>query len=146
MGRACPARISRWPEQQCHGIGFDKPLRRPDNNRLFVGGNRMQYSHTRALCAAVLLATAAPQAMAQPAPSPQSEEQARAEAEARARAIEASLHPQTGAISIPAAHATLQLGDNYYFLPAEEAKRVLTEGWGNPPDQVADVLVMVFPK
>lgn len=105
----------------------------------------MQFSHTRALCAAALLATASPQAMAQPAPSPQSEEQAEAEAEARAKAIDASLHPQTGTIVIPAAHATLQLGNNYYFLPAEEAKRVLTEGWGNPPDQVTDVLGMVFP-
>jgi uncharacterized membrane-anchored protein len=102
----------------------------------------MQLSHTHALCAVALLATVAPQAAAQPAPSAQSEEQ---KAEAEARAIEASLHPQSGTISIPAAHATLQLGKSYYFLPADEAKRVLIQGWGNAPDQVANVLGMVFP-
>lgn len=94
---------------------------------------------------ALLLASAAPQAMAQPAPSPQSEEQAKAEMEAKFKALERDLHPQTGAVAIPAAHATLQLGNGYYYLPADEAKRVLTEAWGNPPDQVSDVLGMVFP-
>lgn len=60
--------------------------------------------------------------------------------------FEASLHPQSGTIQVPGAHATLKLGDDYYFLPATDAKRVLTEGWGNPPDAVANVLGMVFPK
>ncbi len=60
--------------------------------------------------------------------------------------FEASLHPQSGTIQIPGAHATLNLGDKYYFLPAADAKRVLTEGWGNPPDAVTNVLGMVFPK
>src|SRR5262245_59000800 len=60
--------------------------------------------------------------------------------------FEESLHPQSGVIQVPGAHATLNLGDNYYFLPAADAKRVLTEGWGNPPDAVSGVLGMVFPK
>lgn len=60
--------------------------------------------------------------------------------------FEASLRPQSGTIQVPGAHATLNLGDGYYFLPAADAKRVLTEGWGNPPDSVTDVLGMVFPK
>ena len=60
--------------------------------------------------------------------------------------FEASLHPQSGTIQVPGAHATLNLGDKYYFLPAADAKRVLTEGWGNPPDAVTNVLGMVFPK
>ncbi len=96
-----------------------------------------------ALGAAVLLASAAPRAAAQP--TPQSEAQAKAEADARNRAIEGALHPQTGMVTIPAAHASLQLGNAYYYLPADEAKRVLTEAWGNPPDQVSNVLGMVFP-
>ncbi len=101
--------------------------------------------HSYALCAALLLASVGPQATAQPAPSAQTEEQAKAEADAKFKAIESSLHPQTGAVAIPAAHVTLQLGNSYYYLPAEDAKRVLTEGWGNPPDQVSNVLGMVFP-
>jgi len=38
------------------------------------------------------------------------------------------------------------LGERYYFLPATDAKKVLTEGWGNPADAVEDVLGMVFPE
>lgn len=60
--------------------------------------------------------------------------------------FEASLRPQSGTIQVPGAHASLKLGDSYYFLPAADAKRVLTEGWGNPPDSVTNVLGMVFPK
>jgi len=105
----------------------------------------MRLGHSYAFCAALLLASAAPQATAQPAPSAQTDEQARAEAEAKDKAIESTLHPKTGAVTIPVAHVTLQLGNSYYYLPADEAKRVLTEGWGNSPDQVANVLGMVFP-
>ncbi len=60
--------------------------------------------------------------------------------------FESSLHPQSGTIQVPGAHATLKLGENYYFLPAADAKRVLTEAWGNSPNSVTDVLGMIFPK
>ena len=59
-------------------------------------------------------------------------------------AFEKSLHKQTGDVAIPAAHATLHLGDRYYFLPADEAKTVLTRVWHNPPDP--NVLGLVFEK
>ena len=61
-------------------------------------------------------------------------------------ALEASLRPQTGSVAIPEADATLALGDAYYFLNAQDAARVLTEGWGNPPSSAQGVLGMVFPK
>ncbi|MES2445012.1 MAG: DUF2167 domain-containing protein [Pseudomonadota bacterium] len=61
-------------------------------------------------------------------------------------ALEKSLHPQTGDVRIPAAKAVLHLGDRYYFLPAGEAKQVLTEVWRNPPDAVQDVLGLVLSK
>lgn len=64
---------------------------------------------------------------------------------ARMRSLLDSLHPQAGNIAISPAKAALHLGKDYYFLPADEAKRVLTEGWGNPPDAVTNVLGMVFP-
>lgn len=61
------------------------------------------------------------------------------------RALAADLHPQTGAVPVTAAHVTLNLGEGYYFLPASEARRVLVEAWGNPPDSVGDVIGMIFP-
>jgi uncharacterized membrane-anchored protein len=106
----------------------------------------MKSRHMYALCAAVLLVSAAPQVVAaQATPSAASEEQAKAALEAKYKALEGDLHPQNGDVTIPAAKATLRLGDGYYFLPADEAKRVLVEAWGNPPSQVSSVLGMVFP-
>jgi uncharacterized membrane-anchored protein len=69
-----------------------------------------------------------------------------ADVRAKTLEFEKSLHPSSGTVSVPGAHASLELGDKYYFLPAADAKRVLTEGWGNSPDAVSSVLGMVFPK
>ena len=60
--------------------------------------------------------------------------------------LEASLHPHYGQVAIPGAQARLNLGQDYYFLPAAEAKRVLNEAWGNPPDALGNVLGLVLPK
>lgn len=67
-------------------------------------------------------------------------------AEAQLRAFEQGLHKQTGDVVIAPAKATLHLGDRYYFLPADDAKKVLTQVWGNPADAVSDVLGLVLPK
>ena len=77
-------------------------------------------------------------------PSPAAESNS-SNSQAQVEAIAARLHPRTGDIRIPAANAVLHLGQDYYFLPADEARIVLTEGWGNPPDAVSDVLGIVFP-
>lgn len=53
---------------------------------------------------------------------------------------------QSGAVALATAKAQLNLGDDYYYLGPDEAKRVLTEAWGNPPDAVHGVLGMIFPK
>jgi uncharacterized membrane-anchored protein len=66
-------------------------------------------------------------------------------AAARIDRITRQLHPITGDVRIPGANAVLHLGREYYFLPANEARLVLTEGWGNPPAQADGVLGMVFP-
>jgi uncharacterized membrane-anchored protein len=107
----------------------------------------MKAGQSCAVAAALLLATAAPQAVIAQTPQPSASEQAQAEAQYKARldALERELHPQYGTVDIPAAHAKLQLGKGYYFLPAVEAKRVLTEGWGNPPAVVEKTLGLVFP-
>jgi uncharacterized membrane-anchored protein len=68
-----------------------------------------------------------------------------AEGARRVERIQQQLHPVTGDVRIPGANAILHLGQDYYFLPANEARVVLTEGWGNPPAQAANVLGMVFP-
>jgi uncharacterized membrane-anchored protein len=57
-----------------------------------------------------------------------------------------SLKPVRGSIPLPAAKATLDLGAKYYFLGPEDARKVLVQGWGNPPDSVEGVLGLVFPE
>jgi uncharacterized membrane-anchored protein len=60
-----------------------------------------------------------------------------------AEAFVSSLHPATGEVSIPGAQATLKLANGYSFLSAADAQRVLTQAWGNPPDN--SVLGMIIP-
>jgi len=59
--------------------------------------------------------------------------------------LDASLTRRTGSVTIPEAKVTLNLAQGYYFIGAADAKKVLTTGWGNPPDAVNGVLGMVFP-
>ncbi len=67
------------------------------------------------------------------------------ELRARLESIAARLTPQSGDIRIPSANAVLHLGENYYFLPAEQARAILVDAWGNPPQATTDVLGIVFP-
>jgi uncharacterized membrane-anchored protein len=77
-----------------------------------------------------------------PAQAPSAEQKAR---EQQLTAILESLHPVSGDVSIPQASAILHLGKDYYYLPPDEARKVLVDGWGNPPDTADGVLGMVFP-
>ena len=95
-----------------------------------------------ALLLALGLLTTTAAAAAPPAVQPTAEQQAEIR---RLEALLESLEPQTGQIALPAAKATLALGEDYYFLGAEDARRVLIEAWGNPPSVVEGVLGMVFP-
>ena len=88
-----------------------------------------------AAAAALLLA---PALLAQPAPN-------EAEIRREIERISAQLHPQRGDVRVNEANAVLSLGEDYYFLPAQEARLVLVEGWGNPPDSTSNVLGMIFP-
>ncbi|MCW3836108.1 DUF2167 domain-containing protein [Sphingomonas canadensis] len=76
-----------------------------------------------------------------PAPAPKP---AKSGITAELRALQQSLHPVNGDVRIAEAKAVLHLGDRYQFFPALEARRVLTEAWGNPPDSVGDVLGLVI--
>jgi uncharacterized membrane-anchored protein len=54
-----------------------------------------------------------------------------------------SLHFQGGRVAVDAAHATLNLTPEYRFLAAADAQRVLSDLWGNPPDD--EVLGLIVP-
>jgi uncharacterized membrane-anchored protein len=54
-----------------------------------------------------------------------------------------SLHFQSGRVAVDAAHATLNLTPEYRFLAAADAQRVLSDLWGNPPDD--EVLGLIVP-
>ncbi|HVT34845.1 MAG TPA: DUF2167 domain-containing protein [Nevskiaceae bacterium] len=60
-------------------------------------------------------------------------------------AVLASLKKQTGEITLPNGIATLKLTDDFYFLDQANARKMLTEGWGNPPQAADRVLGMVLP-
>jgi uncharacterized membrane-anchored protein len=55
----------------------------------------------------------------------------------------ASLHFQTGKITLPGNIATLDMPANFRYLPPADAERLLTEGWGNPPG--SKTLGMIVP-
>ena len=85
------------------------------------------------------------QAVAQQAEELSEEERQQriAEYQQWATEFEASLTKQTGTIQLPGGNATLNLGEQFYYLSPADAKRVLEEGWGNPPGW--EVLGMIFP-
>ncbi|HZZ34854.1 MAG TPA: DUF2167 domain-containing protein [Caulobacteraceae bacterium] len=56
------------------------------------------------------------------------------------------LTQRTGVVPLPTAKASLNLGDDYYFLDAADSRKVLVDGWNNPPDAADGVLGMIFPK
>lgn len=95
--------------------------------------------------ALTMIALGAP-AMAAPDKGDKTEAVSRSQVAPEMVALQKSLHTQTGDVRLAEAKAVLHLGDNYYFIPADEAKRVLTEAWRNPPEAVANVLGMVMPK
>ena len=54
-----------------------------------------------------------------------------------------SLHFRSGQIAVPQAAAHFNLGPEFRYLDQADARRVLEDMWGNPPDE--DVLGMVVP-
>ena len=52
----------------------------------------------------------------------------------------------TGDVEVPGGMATLHLPSGYRFLPADGAKKVLVDLWGNPPQAATDTLGMILPE
>lgn len=86
--------------------------------------------------AALALALAAP-AMAKEEPLPPEIE--------KALKVADSLHPKQGKIALPTAHATLDLGKSYDFYDAEDARKIIVDIWGNPPEAGDGILGLVMP-
>lgn len=63
--------------------------------------------------------------------------------QAQAKQFVQSLHFRSGEIAVPQAQAHFRLGSEFRYLDKPDARRVLEEFWGNPPDD--DVLGLVVP-
>jgi uncharacterized membrane-anchored protein len=63
--------------------------------------------------------------------------------EAAQKALLDSLHYRSGEISVPQAGAHFKLDRDFRYLEQDDARKVLEQLWGNPPD--SDVLGMVVP-
>jgi uncharacterized membrane-anchored protein len=59
--------------------------------------------------------------------------------------FEAKLGYQTGTVTLQDGMATIQLPPSFRFLGPEGSRRLLTDGWGNPPAAADDVLGMLVP-
>ena len=91
---------------------------------------------TAALCAQ------APAAAADKEPSPAEIEAAMAEHAAK---IIGSVKYKEGTAELPGGMARLELPAGYRYLNGSDAKKVVVDLWGNPPDQGSDLLGMVVP-
>ncbi len=82
-----------------------------------------------------------------PAPAlvyhPSEGEELDAEQSANIDAFLSELSPLQGVVDLKKAKATLNISSSHYFLGAEDARAVLEDAWGNPPDET--VLGMIFP-
>lgn len=56
-----------------------------------------------------------------------------------------SLDRQNGVVDLPNALATLNLGEEFYYLAPKDAEKVLVQAWGNPEGAGYDSLGMIFP-
>jgi len=86
----------------------------------------------RVLAVALMVVLGAANAFAQPAGQTKEE-------------FEAKLGYQTGTVTVGDGLATIALPASFRFLGPDGAKRLLTEGWGNPPGAADDVLGMLIP-
>ncbi|WP_460833532.1 DUF2167 domain-containing protein [Lysobacter humi (ex Lee et al. 2017)] len=62
----------------------------------------------------------------------------------KTRAFVRTLNFREGTAAIPDAKATIQLGSDFRYLEKADARRVLEELWGNPPDD--EVIGLVVPR
>jgi uncharacterized membrane-anchored protein len=66
------------------------------------------------------------------------------QADAKMQQFIASLHFREGEIAVPGAQARFKLGPDFSYLEQADARRVVEQLWGNPPDE--SVLGLVVPR
>ena len=93
----------------------------------------MKTRYLLALAAAGIIA-ASPVAITAQAPAPQ----------VNVAKLAKGLKPQHGKIALPAAKASLDLGTDYDFYGPADAKTILVDIWGNPPENAEGVLGLVM--
>lgn len=71
------------------------------------------------------------------------QEQGQDDARKQAEALVASLQFRDGEVAVPGTDARFRLGPDFRYLEAGDARKVLEQLWGNPPDE--SVLGMVVP-
>ena len=59
--------------------------------------------------------------------------------------FEAKLGYKTGKVTLLDGAATIDLPESFRYLDAEGSRRLLVEGWGNPPESATGVLGMLVP-
>ena len=69
----------------------------------------------------------------------------RSYAQALPEEFEAKLGYETGQVSLAGGIAVINLPESFRFLGPEGSRRLLTQGWGNPPEQAEGVLGMLVP-
>jgi uncharacterized membrane-anchored protein len=62
-----------------------------------------------------------------------------------AEEFEAKLGYETGLVTLKDGLATIRMPSSFRFLGPEGSRRLLTEGWGNPPESADEVLGMLIP-
>lgn len=65
--------------------------------------------------------------------------------DAKAQTFVSGLDYQQGLIKLPEAKATLNVPAGFYFLGPADARKVLVDAWGNPPETATGLLGMLFP-
>jgi uncharacterized membrane-anchored protein len=61
------------------------------------------------------------------------------------RTVLEALDFKQGVVPLPAAHARLNTGTDFYYLDPADTAKVLTSLWGNPPAGTVRTLGMIFP-
>jgi uncharacterized membrane-anchored protein len=54
------------------------------------------------------------------------------------------LDAKTGLVELPNG-VNINLGDKFYFLNSQDARAILVDAWGNPPDGISTTAGMIFP-
>jgi uncharacterized membrane-anchored protein len=119
--------------------GVSTPAREAASLAWGVEGERMIRGCILGLCLGLALPMAAMAAEDQALTPEQQKELA------KFKAIYDSETRRTGDVRIDKANVTLHLGDRFYFLGPDDAKRVLLEAWNNPPDSADGVAGIIFP-